>query len=109
VARKRKETAEPVQLTLWNDRGTESRTVHKDLPGALPPVDIHRTGVGTPDNQAEAGGMELGGDTGDVGTPRDQLGGSPGGTYGTPSTPPGEMPQRGETPPPTKKRRGKAA
>ncbi len=44
------------------------------------------TGVGTPGPGAQAGGAELGGDTGDVGTPRTELGGSPGGTYGTSRT-----------------------
>ncbi len=38
-----------------------------------------RTGVGTPDAHAEAGGIALGGDAGDVGTPRHQQAGSPGG------------------------------
>lgn len=48
-----------------------------------------RTGVGTPDDTAEAGGAELGGDTGDVGTPRNEAGDSPGGTAGTSGTPEG--------------------
>ncbi len=38
--------------------------------------------------------MALGGDTGDVGTPRDQLDGTPGGTFGTASTPEGVTAQR---------------
>ncbi|MHB9130496.1 MAG: hypothetical protein ACYDBB_05310 [Armatimonadota bacterium] len=49
--------------------------------------DDPRTGVGTPDEHAEAGGVELGGDTGDVGTPRMEIGGSFGGTSGTHATP----------------------
>lgn len=40
-------------------------------------IDRVRTGVGTPDEHAEAGGSALGGDAGDVGTPRDQLGAHP--------------------------------
>ena len=46
-----------------------------------------RTGVGTPDQHAEAAGAELGGDTGDVGTPRDEIGDSFGGTRGTSGIP----------------------
>ena len=46
-----------------------------------------RTGVGTPDGNAEAAGAALGGDTGDVGTPRDELEHEPGGTGGTHATP----------------------
>lgn len=46
-----------------------------------------RTGVGTPDAHVKAGGAELGGDTGDVGNPRDMLGGTPGGSYGASSRP----------------------
>ena len=42
-----------------------------------------RTGVGTPDSHAEAGGAKIGGDTGDVGTPRIDIGDSPGGTRGS--------------------------
>ena len=48
-----------------------------------------RTGVGTPGPEAEAGGAALGGDTGDVGTPRDEVGGSRGGMHGTTSQPQG--------------------
>lgn len=44
-----------------------------------------RTGVGTPGAEAEAGGAALGGDTGDVGTPRNEIGG----THGTAATPAG--------------------
>jgi hypothetical protein len=42
-----------------------------------------RTGIGTPDEYAEAGGAELGGDTGDVGTPRNEIENTLGGTAGT--------------------------
>lgn len=51
--------------------------------GELPmPDEEPRTGVGTPTESAVAGGAELGGDTGDVGTPRNEVGehGGPGGT-----------------------------
>lgn len=45
------------------------------------------TGIGNTGMRGEAGGAELGGDTGDVGTPRTLLGGSPGGTHGTTANP----------------------
>ena len=48
-----------------------------------------RTGVGTPDRHAEAAGAALGGDTGDVGTPRDTLEHDPGGTGGSHESPAG--------------------
>lgn len=51
------------------------------------PPETPRTGVGTPDSHAEAGGMALGADTGDVGTPHEQLAGGRGDTYGTPALP----------------------
>ncbi len=63
--------------------------VEMDITGERGAVDRYRTGVGTPDSNAEAGGMALGGDTGDVGTPRDQLDGNPGETYGTSMNPEG--------------------
>lgn len=48
-----------------------------------------QTGVGTPDEHAQPAGLALGGDTGDVGTPRGDIGGSPGGTHGTSGVPEG--------------------
>ncbi len=64
---------------------TSTRTPVNAVPpghGARP-----RTGVGTPDSHVEAAGLALGGDTGDVGTPRDTIGGDIGGTSGTTDTP----------------------
>lgn len=45
------------------------------------------TGVGHPGAHPEAAGAELGGDTGDVGTPRASIGGASGGTYGVSAMP----------------------
>ncbi|HEY3375988.1 MAG TPA: hypothetical protein VGL77_00715 [Armatimonadota bacterium] len=53
----------------------------------LDPAHEPRTGVGTPDAHAVAAGAELGGDTGDVGTPGNDLECTPGGTCGTSSFP----------------------
>jgi hypothetical protein len=47
------------------------------------PLREPRTGVGTPDEHVAPAGVSLGGDTGDVGTPRDTIGGDTGGAYGT--------------------------
>ncbi|MHB0937522.1 MAG: hypothetical protein ACYDCO_12165 [Armatimonadota bacterium] len=58
----------------------------EQLPARLAPKPP-RTGVGTPDEHVAPAGVSLGGDTGDVGTPRDQLGGTTGDAYGTSSTP----------------------
>jgi len=46
-----------------------------------------RTGVGTPDENVQPAGIALGGDTGDVGTPRDTIGGGPGDPHGSGNTP----------------------
>ncbi|MHB9022799.1 MAG: hypothetical protein ACYC7E_01295 [Armatimonadota bacterium] len=46
-----------------------------------------RTGVGTPDARAEAGGAGLGGTTGDVDTPQPPIGGSVRGTAGATANP----------------------
>ena len=47
------------------------------------PLAEPRTGVGTPDEHVAPAGVALGGDTGDVGTPRDTIGGDVGSPYGT--------------------------
>jgi len=63
-----------------------------------------RTGVGTPDEHVEAAGIALGGDTGDVGTPRDTIGGDIGGPYGTSVTPEWSTVWQGDDKPVMKKR-----
>lgn len=46
-----------------------------------------RTGVGTPDAQAQAGGAELGGDSGDVDITRNEVGGALGSAHGASGEP----------------------
>lgn len=65
------------------EEGVMMARKHEETPRAQP-----RTGVGTPGPGAQAGGAELGGDTGDVGTPRSNVSGSPGGSGGTAHFPP---------------------
>lgn len=90
---------------LVSEKGAEI-----DITGEKGSFDLHRTGVGTPDDYAEAGGMALGGDTGDVGTPRDSLGGDAGSTHGTSDVPQGSSVRRPEErTPKTGKPRGRKA
>ncbi len=65
-----------------------------------------RTGVGTPDDEVEAAGAELGGDTGDVGTPRDTISGDVGGTFGTTGDPEWSTIWQGEGHPAARKHAG---
>jgi len=81
----------------------KKRATEKNVPAPLatrPP----RTGVGTPDEHVAPGGVSLGGDTGDVGTPRDTIGGDVGDPYGTSATPEWSTVWQGDDKPVTKKR-----
>lgn len=51
------------------------------------PLTEPRTGVGTPDEHVAPAGVALGGDTGDVGTPRNTIGQDIGGSYGASAEP----------------------
>ena len=62
-------------------RRTPRRDEASQAPASLPAQEP-RTGVGTPDEHVAPAGIALGGDTGDVGTPRGTLGGSAGSPYG---------------------------
>ena len=62
----------------------ESRIIRQEIRAGSPePV----TGVGNPGLHPEAAGADLGGDTGDVGTPRDMLGGTPAAAMGRQANP----------------------
>ena len=61
----------------------KKREKSENVPAPLAPGARPRTGVGTPDEHVAPAGVSLGGDTGDVGTPRDTIGIDVGSPYGT--------------------------
>jgi hypothetical protein len=81
------------------------KNANEQLPAPLatnPP----RTGVGATDEHVEPAGIALGGDAGDVGTPRDTIGRGTGDPYGASNTPEWSTVWQGDDKPAKTKRRG---